>query len=101
MPAVKAEKVDVSANVIRNYIETLLHAVPLALKFLTIWLTSFLPRCPFVVVIVVVVCFFSKKVNCSTMKKQLKTRLDLSPVLKKKNVVFESNMIDCLFRESL
>ena len=35
------------------------------------------------------------------MKKQLKIRLDLSPVLKKKNVVFESNMIDCLFRESL
>ena len=57
MPAVKAEKVDVSANVIRNFIETLSHAVPLALKFLTIWLTSCLPRCPFVV-IVVVVCFF-------------------------------------------
>ena len=69
MPAVKAEKVDVSANVIRNYIETLSHAVPLALKFLTIWLTSCLPRCPFTVF------FFSKKVNCTTMKKQLKTRL--------------------------
>ena len=46
----KAEKVDVPAYVIRNYIETLSHAVPLALKFLTIWLTSCLPRCPFVVV---------------------------------------------------
>ena len=57
MPAVKAVKVDVSANVIRNYVETLSHAVLLPLKFLTIWLTSFLPRCPFVVVIVVVVCF--------------------------------------------
>ena len=49
------------AYVIRNYIETLSHAVPLALKFLTIWLTSCLPRCPFVVVIVVVVCFFLKR----------------------------------------
>lgn len=58
MPAVKAEKVDVSANVVLNYIETLSHAVPWALKFLTIWLTSCPPRCPFVAVIVVVVCFF-------------------------------------------
>ena len=101
MPAVKAEKVDVSANVIRNYVETLSHAVLLPLKFLTIWLTSFLPRCPFVVVIVVVVCFvfFSKKVNCSITKKQLKSRL--IPSFEKKNVFFESNTIDRLSRESL
>ena len=59
MAAVKAEKVDVSANVIRNYIETLSHAVPLALKFLTMWLTSCLPS------VVVLLLFFNSWVRAS------------------------------------